>query len=484
MIHQINRVTAVLVFLMIALMANVSFLQVFDAGKLRNTPGNQRMLLTEYSRERGMILIQSDPIANSEPTNDELEYLRTYKDGPTYAAITGFYSLVYGATGIELKENDVLAGNDSRFYVDRLQQMLANRTPQGGAIRVTINAAAQEAAMKALAGRTGAVVAIDPSTGAILALASSPSFDPNILSSHDSAEINNYYEGLIADPNQPLLNRPLAMTLPPGSVFKLITAAAALESGKYTADSILPGPKELPLPLTDRVLTNWNNSNCGEKDETTLANALRISCNTAFAWLGLQLGADAIRDQAEKFGFENSIDIPLSSATSHFPISPDQPQTAMSAIGQFDVRATALQMAMVSAAIANDGVVMQPYLVDQILDTDLTVLESTTPKAISRAMRPENAKILRDLMVEVVANGTGSNARIPGVQVGGKTGTAENVPGKSAHAWFVSFAPATGAKVAIAVVLENGGGATEVSGNALAAPIAKAVMLAILDGYS
>ena len=481
MIRQINRVTAVLVFLVIALMLNVSFLQVFNADKLRKEPGNQRMLLSEYSRQRGAILIGSDPIASSTETDDELKYLRNYKDGSSYAAITGFYSLVYGATGIELKENDILAGNDSRFFVDRLQQMFANRKPQGGAIRLSINAAAQEAAMKALNGRTGAVVAIEPATGAILTLASSPSFDPNLLSSHDSAAIKTEYEKLMADPAQPLLNRPLAMTLPPGSVFKLVTAAAALESGNYTAESIIPGPKEIQLPLTDHTLGNWNNSACGANDETTLNNALAISCNTAFALLGMQLGADAIHEQAKKFGFETSFDVPLTSATSHFPVNPDEPQTAMSAIGQFDVRATALQMAMVAAAIANDGVVMQPYLVAQVLGPDLSVLENASPKAISRAMKPENAKILRDMMVNVVNSGTGSNARIPGVSVGGKTGTAENAPGESAHAWFVSLAPADGAQIAVAVVLENGGGATEVSGNALAAPIARAVMQAVLQ---
>ncbi len=481
MIRQINRVTAVLILLVLALMVNISYLQFFNADTLRNQPGNQRVLLSEYSRQRGAILIGSEPIANSIQTDDELKYLREYSAGQTYSAITGFYSLVYGATGIEHKENDILAGNDSRFFVDRMQQLLANRKPQGGAIRLTINPAAQKAAMEALNGRTGAVIAIEPSTGAILALASSPTFDPNLLSSHDSAAIQTEYEKLLADPNQPLLNRPLAMTLPPGSVFKLVTAAAALESGNYTAETLIPGPAEIVLPLTDVTLGNWNGEACGKKDETTLANALAISCNTAFANLGMQLGADAIYEQAKKFGFESSFDVPMTSATSHFPVNPDQPQTAMSAIGQFDVRATALQMAMVVAAIANDGVVMAPYLVSQVLGPDLSVLENASPKAISRAMKPENAKILRDMMVGVVETGTGSNAKIPGISVGGKTGTAENTPGASAHAWFVSLAPAESAQVAVAVVLQNGGGATEVSGNALAAPIAQRVMRAVLS---
>ena len=409
-----------------------------------------------------------------------MKYLREYGDGSTYAAITGFYSLVYGATGIESEANDVLAGNDSRFFVDRLQQLFANREPKGGAIRLTINPDAQLAAMKALNGRTGAVVAIDPTTGAILALASSPSFDPNLLSSHDAQEIQNTYEELNADSNQPMLNRPLAMTLPPGSTFKLVTAAAALESGKYFAESELPGPNEINLPGTDVQLGNWNGKSCGTDDVTTLRAALEISCNTAFAWLGMELGADAIGEQAQKFGFESEFEVPMTAAVSRFPTDLNKPQTAMSAIGQFDVRATALQMALVAAGIANDGVVMKPYLVSQILGPDLTVLQNTNPSAFGRAMSVENSKILRDMMVGVVTKGTASNARISGINVGGKTGTAENAPGEPAHAWFVGLAPSDQSKVAVAVVLQNGGGASEVSGNALAAPIAAAVMRAVL----
>lgn len=478
--RQINRVTAALIFLLVALMANVSFIQVFESRNLRNQAGNQRVMLTEYSRERGAILVGSQAVASSKETNDSLAFLRTYAEGDVYAPITGFYSTVYGATGLEAKENDVLAGNDSRFFVDRLQQLIAGRKPKGGAIRLTINAEAQKAAFKALKGRTGAVVAINPSTGEILALASSPSFDPNTLSSHDPKTIQQTYEVLDKDPDKPMLNRPLAMTLPPGSTFKLVTAAAALESGQYNADSVLPGPQQMQLPQTDKQLGNWTGASCGANDQVTLKEALAISCNTAFAWLGLQVGADAISAQAKKFGFEQSLEVPMVAAASHFPTNIDQPQTAMSAIGQFDVRATALQMAMVSAGIANDGIVMKPYLVSQVLGPDLTVLENTTPSPIDRAMSSGNAAILRDMMVNVVAKGTGSNGRIAGIAVGGKTGTAENTPGESAHAWFVGFAPADKASVAVAVVLEHGGGATEVSGNALAAPIAAAVMRAAL----
>ena len=480
MIRQINRVTAVIVLLRLALIVNLSSVQVFKASDLRSQPGNQRVTLTEYSRERGPILLASEAIAESTPTSDALKYLREYADGPTYASITGFYSVVYGATGIESEANNVLAGNDSRFFVDRLQQLFANREPKGGAIRLTIDPDAQIAAMKALNGRTGAVVAIDPTTGAILALASSPSFDPNLLSSHNAGDIQSNYEDLNSDAKQPLLNRPLAMTLPPGSTFKLVTAAAALESGNFVSESELPGPSQINLPGTDVQLGNWNGKACGPGDTTTLQRALEISCNTAFAWLGMELGADAISEQAKKFGFESEFDVPMTAAISRFPVDPNKPQTAMSAIGQFDVRATTLQMAMVAAGIANDGVVMKPYLISQVLGSDLTVLQNTNPSAFGRAMSVENSKILRDMMVGVVRKGTASNAAISGISVGGKTGTAENAPGEPAHAWFVGLAPSSQPKVAVAVVLQNGGGASEVSGNALAAPIAAAVMRAVL----
>jgi len=480
MIRQINRVTAGLIFLLVALIINISYIQVFEAKSLRSQTNNQRALLAEYTRQRGPILIGSQPLANSVTTTDALTYLRTYAQGPDFASVTGYYSLVYGATGIEAKENDILAGNDSRFFVDRLQQLIANRKPKGGAVRLTLNPDAQVAAMKGLAGRTGAVVAINATTGEILAMASSPSFDPNLLSSHDPASIKKTYDALNADPKEPLLNRSLALTLPPGSTFKLVTAAAALESGKYTLNSVIPAPASIPLAGSTRRLNNWTGQACGPGNKTTLKHALAISCNTAFALLGIQLGEKAIYDEAQKFGFEHSFDTPLVSATSHFPTQLDEAQLAMSAIGQFDVRATTLQMALVAAGIANDGVVMRPYLISQVMAPNLTVLQNSVPSAYGRVLTSDHATELQSMMIDVVNNGTGSNGRISGVVVGGKTGTAENVPGESAHAWFVAFAKGTNGPIAVAVMLQHGGGATEVSGNGLAAPIANAVLRAAL----
>ncbi len=465
--------------LLLALLANITVIQVVLAGDYRDRPGNQRNLLEEYDRERGPILVGPNPVARSVETGNTLTYLREYDNGPLYAPITGFYSLVYGATGLERTENRVLTGRSSLFVVDRAEQLFAGREPRGGAVTTTIDARAQRAAFTGLRGKRGAVVAIEPATGRVLASVQSPSFDPNILSSHDPEAIREYYATLEADPAKPLLNRPIVSLNPPGSTFKVVTAAAALASGRFTPDSVLPGPRSYNLPDSIKKIRNWNGLPCGPDNLVTLREALEMSCNTAFAWLGNELGADALRTQAEAMGFETSFEIPLRAAASRFPADPDDPQTAMSAIGQFDVRATALQMAMVAAAVGNNGRVMEPYLVQEVRGPDLAVLKTTEPTAFGEAMTPLNAVQLADMMVGVVEDGTGSNAQIPGVRVAGKTGTAQTGNDNPAVAWFIAFAPAESPEVAVAVVVEDAG-AAEVSGNQLAAPIARSVIEAVL----
>ena len=479
MSRPIRRIAFVLGILLVALIANVTIIQVVLAGDYRDRPGNQRVLLEEYARERGPILVGSDPVARSKETGDTLKYLRVYSDGPLYAPVTGFYSLVYGATGLERTENRILTGRSSLFVVDRAEQLFAGRQPVGGAVSTTLNARAQKAAFNGLRGKKGAVVAIEPATGRILASVQSPSFDPNQLSSHNPAEIRAYYQTLLANPAKPLLNRPIVSLNPPGSTFKVVTAAAALASGRFTPDSVIPGPRAYPLPDSSKKIRNWNGKSCGPADLVTLRQALAISCNTAFAWLGNQLGDDAIRTQAQLMGFDQGFEIPLRAATSRFPENPDAPQTAMSAIGQFDVRATALQMAMVAAAIGNNGVTMNPYLVQEVRGPDLAILQTTEPAQFEQAMTSLNAAQLTEMMVNVVDNGTGSNARIAGVRVAGKTGTAQTGNDRPAVAWFIAFAPAQNPEVAVAVVVEDAG-AAEVSGNQLAAPIAKSVIEAVL----
>ncbi|HEY5247393.1 MAG TPA: penicillin-binding transpeptidase domain-containing protein, partial [Dermatophilaceae bacterium] len=289
------------------------------------------------------------------------------------------------------------------------------------------------------------------------------------------------WKSLNADPGRPAVNRAIAGDLyPPGSTFKLVTAAAALSSGKFTEESQIPGPATLVLPLTPTTLPTDDHQPCGPGGKTTLTHALEISCNSAFGWLGLNLGGDALRAQAAKFGFGDSLQVPMRVTPSKVPPL-NAPQSAQAAIGQYDVRVTPLQMAMVSAAIANKGTVMKPYLVKDTRNSNLDIIDQNQPEQLSQAISPDVAAALTRMMVNVVKSGTGTPAQIPGIEVAGKTGTAQHIKGGSPHAWFTAFAPANDPQIAVAVVVENGGNAgNEAFGGTVAAPIARAVMEAVL----
>jgi len=477
----IRRVAIACMLLFAALLVNANVVQFADAKNLRDKPGNTRNLYAQYDRKRGDIVTSTgETIASSTPTTDTLKYLRTYTNGPLYAPVTGIYSIEYGATNIEAAENSILAGTDDRLFVNQLSNLITGRTPQGGSVVLTIDPTIQDAAYKALAGRKGAVVAVDPSTGAILALVSTPSYDPNLLSSHNVKQIDATWKSEISNPDNPMLDRALSQTYPPGSTFKLITAAAALSSGQYNPQTSIPAPNVLPYPNSTKSLPNYAGESCGDGKTTTLMDALTISCNTAFGSLGETLGAEKLQRQAEAFGFDSTFSIPMKSAQSVFPSNLDPAQTIQSAIGQFDVRATPLQMAMVVAAIANGGTLMKPYLVKQLVGPNLAVIDTTKPTEIRQAISSQVAAQLTAMMENVVNKGTGTTIRIPNVQVAGKTGTAENAPGKPPHAWFVAFAPAAQPKIAVAVVVENGGGKNDATGATVAGPIAKAVLQADL----
>jgi peptidoglycan glycosyltransferase len=477
----LRRLSVAVMLLFGLLLVNVNYLQVVRADDLHNDGNNPRLIAEEYSRERGPILVAGKPVASSKATDDRLKYLRQYSDGELYAPATGFYSLVYGSSGIEREANSILSGTDDALFVRRVIDLLTGTSPKGGSVALTLDPQAQKAAFDGLAGRRGAVVAIDPTTGALLALATSPSYDPNLLASHSPAEVRRNYQRLDRKQSRPMLNRALRQTYPPGSTFKIVTSAAALESGRYNPDSPVYGGAALDLPQTDVALPNFDGQPCSGGNPT-LTDALMFSCNAAFGKIGLELGDDALRAQAEKFGFNQAFEVPMRSVASYFPENPNPPQTAQSAIGQFDVRATPLQMAMVAAAVANRGVLMAPYLVQEVQAPDLSVIDSARPREVGTAVSPQTAAELAEMMTAVVDAGTGSNAQIPGVKVAGKTGTAQQGGGRKPHAWFVSFAPSdTEAQVAVAVVIEEGGGAAEISGNQLAAPIARAVMEAVLQ---
>jgi penicillin-binding protein A len=483
----IRKVAAGCMLLVFLLLANITYVQAIRADELNSRSDNRRVLLDEYAKERGPILVGDEPVALSVETDDEFAYLRQYPVPLVYAPATGYYSSVFGRSAVERSENDILSGNDDRLFARRLVDLVTNREQRGGTVKLTLNPAAQQAAYDALGDNKGAVVALNPRTGAILAMVSKPSYDPNPLASHSVAEQQAAWQVLQEDPEKPTLNRAIAQTLPPGSVFKIVTAAAALESGRYEPDSLIPGPAEYDLPQSTVDLPNQSGEPCGSgPDElTTLTNALRVSCNTAFAYLGNDLGDDALREQAERFGYNSEplTDEDLNAATSIFPAELDAPQTALAAIGQFDVRATPLQIAMVSAGIANDGTVMNPYLIEELRDPDrVKVLERTEPEELSRAVSTETAQELTAMMVEVVENGTGQNGQLDGVQVAGKTGTAQTTAERPPYAWFTSFAPADDAQIAVAVVIEEAPDTArdDIAGGRLAAPVAKAVMEAVL----
>jgi peptidoglycan glycosyltransferase len=474
----LRRLAAAVMVLFALLLVNANYIQVVRAKALHNSSRNPRLIQEEYSRKRGPILVGGKPVAASVATTDRLKYKRTYESGKLFAPVTGFYSLVYGATGVEAAENPILAGTDDSLFVRRVLDTLTGEPPEGGSVSLTINAKAQRAAYQGLAGRKGAVAAVNPTTGAILALVSSPSFDPNLLSSHDTTAIRANYKRLNSNPDNPMLNRALRETYTPGSTFKIVTAAAALQNG-FRPNSKVYNGASLDLPQTTANLPNENGRPC-TAGQATLTDALANSCNASFGKVGLDLGAAKLSAQAQKFGFGTAFQVPMRSAVSEFPGNLNPPQTAQSAIGQFSVRATPLQMAMVGATVANHGVLMSPYLVQDVRAPDLSVLHSTTPKSLGPAMTPQSAQQLTTMMVNVVDNGTGTNGQIPGIKVAGKTGTAQQGGGRRPHAWFVSFAPADNPRVAVAVIIENGGDATEISGNELAAPIARAVMKAVL----
>jgi len=471
-----RRLSVIVLILFLALMAAASWIQVVNANSLNQDPRNVRTIYREFGNFRGPIVVDGTSVVWSEPVDDPFNYQRTYADGPLYAAATGFYSVVYGRSGLERTENELLNGSADSLFWTRLGNLFAGEQQQGATVETTLSGSLQQVASDALGDRAGAVVALDPGTGAVLAMVTSPTFDPALLAGHSTSVVNENYADLISREDGPMVNRAIAGdTYPPGSTFKLVVSAAALESG-YSPETQVYAPQELELPGSSATLGNYGGEACSSSDHMTLEDALRISCNTAFGDLGMSLGWGVIERKAQDFGWGESLEIPLPVTASRLPAAPDDAQTAMSSIGQYDVRATPLQMAMVAAAIGNDGTLMRPYLVESVRAPDLQVIDTTLPEVYRESMAPSDAADLTDMMVTTVANGSGRGAQIAGVEVAGKTGTAETGRDTPPHAWFVSFAPADDPVIALAVIVEESGGQTGTTGGALAAPIAKTIM--------
>ncbi|MFV1365328.1 D,D-transpeptidase PbpA [Mycolicibacterium elephantis] len=484
---SLRRIAVAVMALVVLLLANATVTQVFTAEGLRSDPRNQRVLLDEYSRQRGQIAAGGQLLAYSVSTNGRFRFLRVYPEPFVYAPVTGFYSLRYSSTGLERAEDQILNGSDQRLFARRLADFFTGRDPRGGNVDTTINPRVQQAAWDAMedgcdGGCRGSVVAIEPSTGKILAMVSSPSYDPNLLATHDMDKQTAVWERLRDDPASPLLNRAISETYPPGSTFKVITTAAALSHGA-NKDTRLTAQPEIPLPDSTATLENFGGAACGGGPTVPLREAFAKSCNTAFVELGIDTGADALRSTARGFGLDVPPPmIPLQVAESTIGPIVDAAALGMSSIGQKDVALTPLQNAMVAATIANKGVPMRPYLVDSLKGPDLSNISTTAPTEERRAVSEQVADTLTDLMV-AAEQVTQQKGAIAGVQIASKTGTAEhgtdprNTP---PHAWYIAFAPAQAPKVAVAVLVENGGNRLSATGGELAAPIGRATIAAAL----
>lgn len=475
--------SVVVLAMFLALFGSTTVISAIEADNLAAQSNNRRVVLDSYSAQRGAILVEGTPIAYSEPSDDVYRFQRIYSEGEKYSGVTGYFTLNQGSTGLEGSLNQQLSGTANSQFFDQLNAIITGQEPTGASIATTLDAEAQQAAWDAMQGYEGAVVAIEPSTGRILALVSTPGFDPNPLASHTTSDVIEQYTALDEARPSPLQNRAYGGgQYSPGSTFKIIMTAAALENG-YAPDSQFDNPATLTLPGTSTQINNPVVGQCGGGGDTvSMATALNLSCNIPYAELAQDLGVDTVADMAEAFGFNSSTQIPMTSTPSRYPRDIDEAQLMLTAFGMSSVRVNALQNAMVVAAVANDGVLMQPTLVDSVIAADLSVLDEFQPRELGRPISSATASTLNDMLVDGVSNGAAGGARIDGVAVGGKTGTGENGPGEPFNLWFSGFAPADDPQVAVSVIVGDGGGrGQQLSGNALAAPIARQVMEAVLN---
>ena len=476
--RQVRRVGLVVVACFLALFVQVNYWQVRRADSLANDPRNVRAVKKAFSESRGEIVTSDGVIvARSVPVDDDFERLRTYPTGPLFGHVSGFFSFNFGASGVEDAYNRDLSGRHPDQQFRNIGDWLIGKERAGDAV-LTLSQVAQETAREALGDRRGSVVVLDPTTGEIVALWSNPSYDPSPLASHSPKAAQQAFEAYRADPTNPMLARAYRERYPPGSTFKVITAATAIETGTATVQTAYPSLRFLDLPQSDKQLRNFGGSNCGG----TMAESFRRSCNTTFGQIGLDLGERFVGGM-KAFGIGEDVPFDLPEARSAGPapgtFEKNKPSFANAAIGQGDVAVTPLQMATVAAAIANGGVLMAPHVVREVRDADGEIVRRVGPDEWKRAVQPTTAAALTQMMIDVVQGGTGTAAAVPGQAVAGKTGTAQTGLDRS-HVWFIAFAPADAPRVAVAVMLENQPSTTEVTGGALAAPIAQAVMRAAL----
>ena len=477
---SLRQLFTAVITLFVVLGLSSTVIMAFKADDLNADPRNRRGLYAEYGMPRGSILASDGTvIAHSDPVSDSFKYQRIYSDGALYAPVTGYYSITSRSDrGIEASRNSLLSGKSDSLWLDRVRSLFTGSETQGASIETSISPALQKVAMDALGDQEGAVVAIEPSTGRILAMVSTPSYDPNPLASHDGTQAISAYQTAVNADGNPMLNRTISEHYPPGSTFKLVVAAAALESGQYQADTQIPAGASYTLPGTVTNLTNTTSQAAGSNGQISLKDALTWSSNTAFAQLGVKLGNATIGEQAQKLGFDQPIvvddsgsgDTTIAATASQFPNTSSADKLALASIGQGDTVITPLQNALVAAAVANGGKVMKPTLVDRVRGADLSVISETTPTVMSQAFSQNTANALKDMMASVVSQDAPSLQLSQGVAA--KTGTAQIGNGERIDGWTVGFAPADNPKIAVAVVVHNVRG----FGVSTAGPVMKKVM--------
>jgi penicillin-binding protein A len=499
--RRIRRLGIALVLLFAVLFGQLAYVQVFAADDIKNHPANfSRQLIAEYNVQRGKILT-ADGLVLAEsvpaPEGSRYRFERRYPQGDLYGYITGFYSRIYGRSALERSMNSYLSGDASELALSTFSDLFLGRQKRGGNIFVTVDPNLQEVARTALGANKGAVVAMDPRTGDVLALYSTPGFDPSELSSGSDPEMRRAWKRLNADPDKPLLALSHQELFLPGSSFKIVTASAALENG-FGPESQWPNPHRLTLPLTNEQLQNFGDDHCnGGSSQITLIEAFEESCNVTFAEVGLRLGAERLAAQARAYGLCGTlpperttcdgqlINFELPFQNGRFPepsyFERNDPLLAFSAIGLDNDLVNPMQMALMASAVANGGVMPQPRIVSEVRDSQGRVVREFAVRNVRRAISGSTAAKLTQMMIAVVNNGSGYRAAIPGIQVAGKTGTATNGEGRAPNAWFTAFAPAEAPRIAVSVIVLDGGNlGSEATGGQVAAPIVRAVIEAYL----
>lgn len=486
MTRQIRLLGVGLMVCFLLLFVQLNRLTVFQAAELNDNPNNTREILRDFSQPRGSVATADGVvIARSVPSGDQFEFQREFPEGPLFAHVTGFFSFTLGSSGVEKTYNDELAGRTNDLQFQDLGDLFVEKNRVGD-LTLSIRADLQQIASEQLGQREGSVVALDPTTGEILALVSFPTYDPNLLANHDTAIAADVQRLLDANVDKPRLARTYQDRFFPGSTFKVVTATAGITRGGVTPDEpVYPTSSGFTAPGTTRPLRNFGGGSCGG----ALFQILRASCNTAFAQMGVETGPEAMIATAEGFGFNQDVPIDLTApARSNFPTDFERnlPALAQSAVGQNDVAATPLQMAMVAGAVANeDGQVMVPHVLREVQDQDGNVVDTYEPEVWTTAMDRSTAALMREAMRGVVQSGTATRLAVPGFDVGGKTGTAQlGTAEPRSHAWIIGFGgpPGEKATIAVAVIVEGQPGASEQTGGRVAAPIAQAVLAAYLQG--